>query len=113
MWAATLPANSSSSSPRLCWYRSRASCSLPASSYSQRDIILFHVVPWFPSIPPAPLPRKQTLAMAAEATSRAARRRGLSRAISDVRIKAHSEGSSLLFLFLFFHRKPTSVSLSR
>lgn len=32
--------------------------------------------------------RAQTLAMAAEATSRAARRRGLSRAISDVRVKA-------------------------
>lgn len=50
--AGALPANSSSSSPRLCWYRSRASCSLPASSsYSQRGNTSFHIMPWFPSCP--------------------------------------------------------------
>lgn len=40
----------------------------------------------------------QTLAVAAEATSRAARRRGLSRAISGMRAKAQDEGSSLFFI---------------
>lgn len=40
----------------------------------------------------------QTLAVAAEATSRAARRRGLSRAISGMRAEAQREGSSLFFI---------------
>lgn len=57
-----VPASSSSSSPRLCWYRASASCSPPASSScSHMDTRSSRGVTWIPPAPPRPLPAAPNL----------------------------------------------------
>ena len=60
--AGALPASSSSSSPRLCWYRASASCSPPASSScSHMDTRSSRGTTWTPPAPPRPLPAAPNL----------------------------------------------------
>lgn len=68
---------------------------LPTGLLLQPDTAVSRSPPRFLPAPPGPSHWVRTLAMAAEATSSAARRRGLSRAISGMGAKALGEGSSL------------------